>query len=61
MQFEPIDMPFEGLTLVEPKMHVGLLNGSQDPPVTPTGRSNFGVVRPIEKRRESLLRGTQQR
>ena len=41
---EPIEMPIGGWTRVGPRNHV--LHGVE---ITPTGRGNFGVVRPTEK------------
>jgi len=54
---EPIEMRFGRLSRVGPRNHV--LDGDRD---HPTGRGNFlGVVRPTEKRLESLLRCTLQK
>jgi len=53
---ELIQMPIGVWTLVGPRNHV--LDGGPD---TPKGMGNFGgIVRPIDKHCESLLRGMQQ-
>jgi len=53
---EPIEIPFGGLTQLGPISHYWIESSR-----SPTGRGNFGVVRPTRKHWKSLLRFVQQR